>query len=193
MQSINRANSTPGGNMASELENRNLGVLVEDLFEDLELWYPTIRMREAGAKVVLLGTGKDHYRGKHGLAASPDGPVASVQAKDLDGLITPGGYAPDRMRRDELLLALVRDMSELERPIAFICHAGWVPISAGIVRGRRVTSAPSIRDDLENAGAKWEDSPVVVDGHLISSRHPGDLPAFCQALIGLLAECPSNK
>jgi protease I len=179
--------------MASELENRNVGVLVEDLFEDLELWYPTIRMREAGAKVVLLGTGKGDYRGKHGLTASPDGPVASVQAKDLDGLIIPGGYAPDRMRRDEQLLALVRDMSELQRPIAFICHAGWVPISAGIVRGRRVTSAPSIRDDLENAGAKWEDSPVVVDGHLISSRHPGDLPEFCQALIGLLAECPSNQ
>jgi len=179
--------------MASELENRNLGVLVEDLFEDLELWYPLIRMREAGAKVVLLGTGKDSYRGKHGLTATPDGPVASVQAKDLDGLIIPGGYAPDRMRRDELMLELVREMSKLERPIAFICHAGWVPISAGIVGGRRVTSAPSIRDDLQNAGAKWEDSPVVVDGHLISSRHPGDLPHFCQALIGLVAECPSNR
>jgi len=177
--------------MANELENRKLAVLVEDLFEDLELWYPVIRMREAGATVVLLGTGKIDYRGKHGLAATPDGPVASVKANELDGLIIPGGYAPDRMRRDEPLLELVRGMAELQRPIAFICHAGWVPISAGIVEGRRVTSAPSIRDDLVNAGAHWEDSPVVVDGNLISSRHPGDLPHFCQALIAALCRVPA--
>ncbi|NBC14611.1 MAG: DJ-1/PfpI/YhbO family deglycase/protease [Gammaproteobacteria bacterium] len=173
--------------MAQELANRSIGVLVEDQFEDLELWYPVIRMREAGARVALLGTGATIYHGKHGLSALPDGPVSSAIAMDMDALIIPGGYAPDRMRSDESLLALVRDMAEQGRPVAFICHAGWVPISAGIVRGRRVTSAPSIRDDLVNAGAEWEDSEVVQDGPLISSRHPGDLPAFCRTLIAALA------
>lgn len=173
--------------MAQELANRSIGVLVEDQFEDLELWYPVIRMREAGARVALLGTGANIYHGKHGLTAMPDGPVSSAIATDMDALIIPGGYAPDRMRADESLLALVRDMAEQGRPVAFICHAGWVPISAGIVRGRRVTSAPSIRDDLVNAGAEWEDSEVVRDGPLISSRHPGDLPAFCRTLIAALA------
>ncbi len=113
--------------------------------------------------------------------------MSSVQPGDLDALVEPGGYAPDRMRRDESLLALVRGVAELDRVVAFICHAGWVPISAGIVAGRRVTSAPSIRDD-QNAGAHWEDSEVVRDGPLISSRHRGDLPAFCRTLIGALTE-----
>ncbi|WP_058555616.1 type 1 glutamine amidotransferase domain-containing protein [Thiohalocapsa sp. ML1] len=171
---------------AEPLAGRNIGVLVEDLFEDLELWYPVIRLREAGAHVMLLGTGKHSYRGKHGLAAEPDAPVSTAAPGDFDALVIPGGYAPDRMRRDVALLALVRGIAELGRPVAFICHAGWVPISAGIVAGRRVTSVPSIRDDLENAGAHWEDSEVVQDGPLISSRHPGDLPAFCRTLIAAL-------
>jgi len=173
--------------MANEIADRRIAVLVEDLFEDLELWYPVIRMREAGARVELLGTGAERYHGKHGLSAEADGPVGSVAPEDLDALIIPGGYAPDRMRRDETLLALVRGVAERGRPVAFICHAGWVPISAGIVSGRRVTSAPSIRDDLINAGARWEDSEVVHDDPLISSRHPGDLPAFCRTLIAALA------
>jgi protease I len=173
--------------MIQEIPDRSIAVLVEDQFEDLELWYPVIRMREAGAAVALLGTGASMYHGKHGLTAMADGPVSSASAKHLDALIIPGGYAPDYMRRDEHLLALVRDMAQQDRPVAFICHAGWVPISAGIVRGRRVTSAPSIRDDLVNAGAEWEDSEVVQDGPLISSRHPGDLPAFCRTLIAALA------
>ena len=172
--------------MAKSLDSRRIGVLVEDLFEDLELWYPVIRLREAGAGVMLIGTGKDSYRGKHGLAAEAHGPARSVRPADLDALVIPGGYAPDRMRRDETVLALVRGVAELDRPVAFICHAGWVPISAGIVAGRRVTSTPSIRDDLVNAGAHWEDSEVVSDGPLISSRHPGDLPAFCRTLIAAL-------
>ena len=172
----------------NDLSDVSVAVLVEDLFEDLELWYPVIRMREAGARVVLLGGGKDEYHGKHGLSARPDGPVESVQAKDLDGMIIPGGYAPDHMRRHEARVSLVREMHDMGKPIAFICHAGWVPISAGILRERRVTSFYSIRDDIENAGAHWEDQPVVVDGNLISSRHPGDLPDFCRAIIRLLAE-----
>jgi protease I len=174
--------------MAEPLENRRIGVLVEDLFEDLELWYPVIRLREAGAGVMLIGTGKDSYRGKHGLTAEAQKSAHSVRPSDLDALVIPGGYAPDRMRRDETLLALVRGVAEFDRPVAFICHAGWVAISAGIVAGRRVTSTPSIRDDLVNAGAHWEDSEVVRDGPLISSRNPGDLPAFCRTLIAALAD-----
>jgi protease I len=133
--------------------------------------------------VVVLGTGQEHYRGKHGLGAKADAPVESVQAEDLDALVIPGGYAPDRLRRSAAVLELVRRVNELGRPLAFICHAGWVPASAGILRDRHVTSFFSIRDDLVNAGAHWDDSSVVIDGNLISSRHPGDLPEFCRAII----------
>lgn len=173
--------------MATTLNHRVIGVLVEELFEDLELWYPLIRMREAGAQTRLIGTAITTYRGKHGLTADARTTAASVRADQLDALIIPGGYAPDRMRRNQPLLELVQEVAALKRPVAFICHAGWVPISAGIVSGRRVTSAPSIKDDLRNAGAAWEDEAVVVDDPLISSRHPGDLPAFCKALLAQLS------
>jgi protease I len=166
-----------------EIEGRRVAVLVEELFEDLEFWYPVIRLREAGARVVVLGTGKQRYHGKHGLAASADAPVESAQAEDLDALVIPGGYAPDHLRRSEAVLNLVRHMNSLHKLVAFICHAGWVPASAGILWERRVTSFFSIRDDLVNAGAHWEDSSVVIDGNLISSRHPGDLADFCRAII----------
>lgn len=175
----------------SELSERDVGVLVEDLFEDLELWYPTIRLREAGARVRLLGTGRERYQGKRGLTATPDDTAASVPATALDGLIIPGGYAPDHLRRHEPALELVREMHRRGKLIAFICHAGWVPISAGIVRDRQVTSVLAIRDDLVNAGAQWQDSPVVVDTNLVSSRHPGDLPDFCRAIIQCLVEQPA--
>jgi protease I len=167
-------------------------VLVEDLFEDLELWYPVIRLREAGASVELLGPGNARYRGKHGLTAMADAPVESARAEEIDGLVIPGGYAPDRLRRSTAVLDLVRRMDKLGKPVAFICHAGWVPASAGILGDRHVTSFFSIRDDLENAGAHWRDSAVVVDKNLISSRDPGDLPDFCRALIALLAGAPDG-
>jgi len=113
-----------------------------------------------------------------------------VRPQDFDAVVIPGGYAPDRMRRHPPMLEFVRAMAEAEKPVAFICHAGWVPISAGIVRGRRVTSFPSIRDDLVNAGAQWVDEEVVVDRNLVSSRMPADLPAFLRALIQLLSRVP---
>ncbi len=109
-----------------------------------------------------------------------------LNAGEFDGVVIPGGYAPDRMRRHPALLRFVHDLHEQGKLIAFICHAGWVPISAGILKGRRATSAPAIRDDMTNAGAKWEDSEVVIDGNLISSRGPDDLPAFCRAIIAKL-------
>ena len=169
------------------LQGKRIAVLAEDHFEDLELWYPLIRMKEAGAKVVVLGTGKHEYRGKNGLTVEADANVDGASPGDFDAVIIPGGYAPDRMRRHRALLELVRAMYEDGRVVAYICHAGWVPISAGIVAGRTVTSFFSIADDLRNAGAKWVDREVVVDGNLISSRNPGDLPVFCTSIIAALS------
>jgi protease I len=157
-------------------------------YEDLELWYPKIRLEEEGARTVVAGTGEKTYQGKRGYPLTVDTSVDQIEAADFDGLVIPGGYAPDIMRRSQKLLQLTREIYQAGKPVAFICHAGWVPISAGIVEGRRVTSVPAIADDLRNAGAEWEDSEVVVDGNLVSSRRPPDLPAFMRALIGVAVE-----
>jgi len=156
------------------------------LYEDLELWYPKIRLEEEGARTVVAGTGEKTYQGKRGYPLTVDTNVDQIQAADFDGLVIPGGYAPDIMRRSQKLLQLTREIYQAGKPVAFICHAGWVPISAGIVRGKRGTSVGAIKDDLVNAGMLWEDSPVVVDGNLISSRTPADLPQFMKALIAAL-------
>jgi deglycase len=153
------------------------------LYEDLELWYPKIRLEEEGARTVVAGTGEKTYQGKRGYPLTVDTNVDDITADRFDGLVIPGGYAPDIMRRSKKLLQLTRQIYEAGKPVAFICHAGWVPISAAIVRGKRGTSVGAIKDDLVNAGLIWEDSPVVVDGNLISSRTPADLGAFCQAII----------
>ncbi len=157
------------------------------LYEDLELWYPKIRLEEEGARTVVAGLGERTYQGKRGYPITVDASVDDVAARDFDGLVIPGGYAPDILRRSPRVLQLVREIFEAGKPVAFICHAGWVPISAGILRGKRGTSVGAIKDDLVNAGLLWEDSPVVVDGNLISSRTPADLPAFSKALIGALS------
>lgn len=137
------------------LSGKKIAVLAEDLFEDLELWYPLIRMREAGADVVVVGMpGVKTYTGKHGVPVSVDVAAEDVNADDFDAVIIPGGYAPDRMRRHEAMLDLVRGVYERDGVIAFICHAGWVPISAGIVAGKNTTSTAAIKDDLVNAGAR---------------------------------------
>jgi len=156
------------------------------LYEDLELWYPKIRLEEEGAVTVVAGTGEKTYQGKKGYPVTVDASVDEVLSDGFDGLVIPGGYAPDIMRRSQRLLQITREIFDAGKPVAFICHAGWVPISAGIVRGRRGTSVGAIRDDLVNAGMLWEDSPVVVDGNLISSRTPADLPQFMRALITAL-------
>jgi protease I len=156
------------------------------LYEDLELWYPKIRLEEEGARTVVAGLGERTYQGKRGYPITVDAGVDDVAARDFDGLVIPGGYAPDILRRSPRVLQLVREIFEAGKPVAFICHAGWVPISAGILRGKRGTSVGAIKDDLVNAGLLWEDSPVVVDGNLISSRTPADLPAFSKALISAL-------
>lgn len=169
-----------------ELSEKRIAVLAEDLYEELELWYPFYRMKEAGAEVRILGTGRPEYHGKHGLPVHADMRVEEAAVDDFDAVVIPGGYSPDRMRRHAPLVEFVRAMSEAGKLVAFICHAGWVPISAGIVEGHEVTSFPSIQDDLRNAGAAWLDREVVRDGNLISSRSPADLPAFCRTIIEVL-------
>ncbi len=170
------------------LRGKRVAILVEDLYEELELWYPLLRLREEGAEVVVVGTGsKEVYTGKHGYPVEAEATAAGVGADDLDALIIPGGYAPDLMRRYPALIDLVRQTFEAGKVVAAICHGGWVLVSAGVLSGRRVTGFASIRDDLVNAGARYVDRSVVQDGNLITSRFPDDLPAFCQAIIAALA------
>jgi protease I len=170
------------------LHDKTILLFAAPLYEELELWYPKIRLEEEGARTVVAGcTAERTYHGKKGsYPVTVDAHVDELHARDFDGLVVPGGYAPDIMRRSPKLLQLTREIFEAGKPVAMICHAGWVPISAGIVRGRRGTSVGAIKDDLVNAGLRWEDSPVVVDGNLISSRTPADLPAFMKALIAAL-------
>lgn len=168
------------------LEGRTILFFAAAQYEDLELWYPKIRLEEEGARTFVAGLGERTYVGKKGYPLTVDFDVAAVDPGAYDGLVIPGGYAPDLMRRSEKLLDIVRAIHAANKPIGFICHAGWVPISAGIVKGRRGTSVRAIRDDLVNAGMTWTDEPVVVDGNLISSRTPADLPQFCKALIAAL-------
>ncbi|HLQ21751.1 MAG TPA: type 1 glutamine amidotransferase domain-containing protein, partial [Gemmatimonadales bacterium] len=134
------------------------------LYEDLELWYPKIRLEEEGVRTVVAGLGERSYQGKRGYPVTTDANVDDVRSASFDGLVIPGGYAPDILRRSPRVLELTREIFEAGKPVAFICHAGWVPISAGIVRGKRGTSVGAIRDDLVNAGLVWEDSAVVADG-----------------------------
>lgn len=167
-------------------------VLVEQAYEDLELWYPKIRLEEEGMRVVVAGPERIRYVGKYGYPCTPDATLDQVRADDFEALVIPGGWAPDRLRRLPVVLELVRAFDQARKPIAMICHAGWVPVSAKILAGRKVTGVSAIRDDLENAGARYLDQSVVVDGHLISSRTPADLPDFCRALIAaLIARVPA--
>ncbi len=170
------------------LTGKRVAVLAEDYYEDLELWYPALRLREAGAQVTVVGSGtKQTYHSKHGYPVTVDTQADRVFHSDFDAVIIPGGYAPDRLRRHPAVLDLVRELFAQGKIVAAICHAGWVPISAGIVKGKRVTSFSAIRDDLVNAGAEWVDEEVVVDGNLITSRTPADLPAFLRAVTRALA------
>jgi protease I len=170
------------------LSGRRIGILVENLYEDLEFWYPYYRVKEEGAEVIVIGTGSSgRYQGKHGLEAIPNTTADKVSADDLDALIIPGGFAPDYMRRYQSVLKLVKQMDDDGKVIAAICHAGWVLASAGVVKGRSVTCFSSIKQDIVNAGADYLDQPVVRDRNLITSRFPADLPVFCREIIAALA------
>jgi len=172
-----------------ELTGKRVAVLAEDFYEDLELWYPLLRLREAGAETFVVGTGtKEEYSSKYGHPVKVDLTADQVSAAEVNAIVVPGGYAPDKMRRYPAVLNLVRDAFEQGKVVAAICHAGWVLVSAGILKGKRVTSVSAIRDDMANAGATWLNEEVVRDGNLITSRTPADLPAFCRTIIAALSE-----
>ena len=173
--------STP--NPTQLMSRGTILILAGPEYEDLELWYPKLRLEEAGYEAPIAGIGEKEYRGKHGYPAKVDGHVREFVADTLTGIVVPGGWAPDKLRRDKDVLQRVREVNEAAKMVATICHGPWVLISAGIVKGRRMTSTVGIRDDVVNAGAEWVDEPVVVDGNLISARVPRDLPAFGQAML----------
>ncbi|HSW86568.1 MAG TPA: type 1 glutamine amidotransferase domain-containing protein [Rhabdochlamydiaceae bacterium] len=160
---------------------------IDEIYEDLELWYPKIRLEEEGHKVVVAGPISGQiYKGKHGYPCKADVAINEVKGSSYDAIAIPGGYAPDKLRRIPKVLELVREFDAQKKVVAFICHAGWVPISAKVLKGRKATGASAIKDDLENAGATWKDEAVVVDKNLISSRTPADLPHFAKAIIAAL-------
>jgi protease I len=169
------------------LAGKHIAVLVENNYQEMELWYPVYRFREAGAEVVVAGkeAGKT-YTSKLGYPVTADCTISSLKAAALDALIVPGGYAPDLLRSYPEVLKLAREMEIGGKVVAAICHAGWVLCSAGILEGRRATSYFTIKDDMLNAGALWEDAEVVVDRRMVTSRRPADLPAFCREIARLL-------
>lgn len=164
----------------------SLLAFVGDVYEDLELWYPKIRMEEAGFGMILAGEEVRTFAGKHGYPAKADALASLVRSQDYAGLLIPGGFMPDRLRRNADVLRLTREFFEAGKLVAFICHGGWIPISAKILKGKKATGSLGIKDDLENAGALWVDEPVVVDGNLVSSRTPKDLAPFAEAMARFL-------
>ena len=174
--------------VAKILKNKKVIIFAENYYEDLELWYQKLRLMEEGADVVVAGTGDKAYKGKNGYPLEVDGNIKDYKARDFDAVVIPGGFAPDRLRRYKEVLDFVREMNKSGKVIAAICHAGWVLASAGIAKGRKVTCVSAIKDDMTNAGAKYFDKEVVVDGSIITSRMPSDLPAFCREIIKALGK-----
>lgn len=171
-----------------QLEGKKVAILAGEIYEDLELWYPYHRLREEGAEVALIGVsgGPATVHSKHGYPAKVDMEADQAKTKDFDAVIVPGGYSPDHLRRCKNVIKFVKEMDQQGKLIAAICHGGWVPISADAVRGKKGTSFFAIKDDMTNAGLEWTDEEVVVDGNLVTSRTPMDLPAFLKAIINKL-------
>lgn len=171
------------------LNGCNILAFVGTDYEDLEIWYPKLRLIEAGARVVVAGpSAKTVYPGKHGYPCQSDAAIADVRSADFHGVLVAGGWMPDALRRDADVLRLVREFHAAAKLIATICHGPWILISAGVCRGFRMTSTPGIKDDVANAGGAWVDEPVVTDRHIISSRRPPDLPAFGAAMVEFLGK-----
>lgn len=180
--------------MKKALEGLNILIFVDNKYDDSEFLYPRYRMIEEGAKVVIAASkGKETYQSKFGNPCQSDVAYQDVKEDDFAAIFIPGGYAPDKIRQNRHALELVHQFHLKGKPIAFICHAGWVPVSAKVLKGVRCTSYPGIKDDLINAGAQWIDEPVVVDRHFISSRTPEDLPYFCPATIEVIKRMYLNK
>ena len=169
------------------LKGKTVAILVEDIYQDLEVWYPLLRLKEEGAEVLVVGSGRtNNFTGKYGYPIEADCSAAEVDTNDIDGVVVPGGFAPDLMRRYPAMISFVRDAFNAGKVTASICHGGWILVSAGILKGKKVTSFYAIRDDIVNAGAEYLDEEVVVDGNLITSRKPEDLPAFLKKIITAL-------
>lgn len=169
------------------LDTKHVLILAADRFEDMELLYPLYRLREEGVQVTVAGLSERPVTGKRGHGPlEVDTTVDDVDESSFDALVVPGGFAPDALRQSETVLDLVRAFDRSGKPVAFICHAGWVPISAGVIKGRRATSVGAIRDDMMNAGCEWVDEATVVDGNLISARTPADLGPWLKAILAAL-------
>lgn len=177
--------------LGKALSGRRILMFVDDIYEDLELWYPKLRLIEAGANVTVAGPESGAvYRGKNGYPCRSDARISEMAAADFCGVVIPGGFMPDKLRRDPYLLGIVRDFAQSGKLVAAICHGGWIAISAGVYRGVRVTGSPGIKDDLINAGGIWEDRSVVIDRNFVSSRKPDDLPDFCEGILQVLSDTP---
>ncbi|MBP2296791.1 type 1 glutamine amidotransferase domain-containing protein [Azospirillum rugosum] len=176
------------------LADAQVAVLAENLYQELELWYPVLRLREAGANVVVVAPTADQpYASKLGYPVTADRAVADVTAEDFDAVVIPGGFAPEGIRRNKAMVDLVRAVHDQGGLVAAVCHAGWVLASAGIARGRTLTCVSLIKDDVVNAGANYVDEPVVRDGNIITSRLPSDLPVFAREIVAYLEETPSRR
>ena len=177
-----------------KIADAQVAVLAENQYQELELWYPLLRLREAGANVMTVAPSADAlYGSKLGYPVKADLAISEVQPEQLDALIIPGGFAPENFRRTPAIVNLVRQVHAQGSLVAAICHAGWLLASAGIAKGRRVTCVAIIKDDVINSGGNYSDEPVVRDGNLITSRLPGDLPDFCRAIVQYLEETPSRR
>lgn len=168
---------------------QKIAVLIEDQYHVVEAWYPYLRLKEAGFETVFVGPGTHpEYQSKKGYPAKEEASIHNVETRDFSGVIIPGGFAPDKLRRSEKITGFVRQMDQQQKLVAAICHAGWVLVSAGILEGRKATCFSAIKDDLVNAGAEYCDAEVVVDNNLITARKPADLPAFCREIIRFLEQ-----
>jgi protease I len=172
-----------------KLAGKRIAILAENMYQEMELWVPYYRLREEGADVKIVGAGgAKSYTSKHGYPVNVDVQAEQVKAVEFDAVVVPGGYAPDMMRRHDSMVKLVREAAQQGKVVAAICHAGWMLASAGVVKGKKVTSFFSIKDDMVNAGGEWFDREVVMDGNLITSRKPDDLPAFCREIVRALSK-----
>ncbi len=171
------------------LQGKTIGYFVAQEVEDLEFWVPVMRLREEGARVVVIGLTTQTVHGKHGLEMTPDVGIAEApHADELDGLVIPGGWAPDKLRRDSGVLQLVHDIHAQNKIIGTICHGGWVPISAGILKGRKATGSIGIKDDITNAGGIWVNEAAFREGNMVWGRVVEDIPDFCRELVAAFAE-----
>jgi protease I len=169
------------------LQGKTIGYFVAQEVEDLEFWVPVMRLREEGAKVIVIGLSNEKVRGKHGLEMTPDVAIEEAPNADaLDALVIPGGWAPDKLRRSKGVLQLVREIHAQGKIIGTICHGGWVPISAGIMQGHKATGSTAIKDDITNAGGIWVDEPAFREGNLVWGRVVDDIPAFCRELVAAI-------